>query len=215
MTERGHPHIVLASQSASRRQMLKAAGVVFEAMASDVDEAALKRQIDAEVPVTLDLPAQIARVLAAAKAVDVSRKMPGALVIGSDQTLWLEMWGQGKTVPWMLSKAKDVAKAREHLMMLRGATHHLCSAAAIALDGAVVWEADRTAHMTMRPFSEAFLDAYLAQVGENVCSSVGCYQLEGPGVQLFEAIDGDFFTVLGMPLLDVLDALRRRGAIKA
>jgi septum formation protein len=200
----GHK-IVLASGSSARRQMLAAAGVVFAVEPAQLDEAELS---DIFIRHTTCVPAiDLARYLADAKAIDVSMSHPGALVIGSDQVL-----AQGER---LFSKAGDLAGARRTLLALRGQTHQLHSAVAIALDGKVVWSDADTASLTMRAFSDGFLESYLEAAGDALLWSVGCYELEGRGVQLFERIEGDYFTILGMPLLRVLAELRKRGALLA
>ena len=201
----GPVKIVLASGSSARRQMLAAAGVEFAVDPALVDEAALKDVFVRHT--TCAPPVDLALYLADAKASDVSTRHPGALVIGSDQVLAL-----GER---MFSKARDMAEVRRTLLALRGQTHQLHSAVAIALDGTVIWSDADTASLTMRAFSDAFLDSYLDAVGDALMWSVGCYELEGRGVQLFERIDGDYFTILGMPLLPVLVELRARGALDA
>ncbi|ADK99674.1 Maf family protein [Brevundimonas subvibrioides] len=191
--------LVLASRSAARRAMLTGAGVPFTAVDAGVDEDAIKASLAG-----ID-PADLALELARAKALAVSRHDPEVWVLGSDQTLDLE--------GTMVSKAPDLDAARARLKTMRGKTHHLNSAAALARDGAVVWSGVHTARMTMRSFSDGFLDEYLAAEGEALLGSVGCYRLEGMGSQLFDRVDGDYFTVLGMPLWPVLDELRRAGVI--
>ena len=199
-----HPQrIILASGSASRRQMLSAAGIAFAVTPSAVDESALRRQME-NVPGRLD-PGVLALALARAKAEDVSAREHAALVIGGDQVLAL-----GDRI---YEKPRDMAEARRHLTEFRGATHVLHSAAALAIGGRAVWSIAASARMTMRPFSNAFLDDYLARAGPVVCTSVGAYQLEGAGIQLFENIDGDYFTNLGLPLLPLLAVLRTRKAL--
>ncbi len=192
--------LVLASRSAARRAMLTGAGVPFAAEDAGVDEAAIKASL-----VGVD-PAELALELARAKALAISRHEPEAWVLGSDQTLAFD--------GGMISKAPDMVSARERLGRLRGRTHALHSAAALARNGSVVWSGVETARMTMRAFSDAFLDAYLAAEGESILGSVGCYRLEGMGSQLFERVEGDYFTVLGMPLWPVLAELRRAGVIR-
>ncbi|MCM2476676.1 Maf-like protein [Rhizobium sp. CG5] len=195
-----HP-LVLASSSPFRRQLLENAGLVFTVDPPRVDE----RQIEA-LPANSALdPVGLAGTLSAAKALDVSRRNPAALVIGGDQTLSL-----GSDV---YHKPLDLAAARLQLMALQGRTHHLNSAITLARDGGVVWEFVGIARMTMRQVTPAFLDAYLARMGPKALMSVGSYQLEGEGVQLFSSIDGDYFTVLGVPLLPLLDQLRTLGQI--
>lgn len=203
-TDHERPRLILASQSRSRRQMLKAAGLSFETIASTVDEPQVRREIEAKgVEVN---PAGIARALAAAKAEDVSRTHPDALVIGGDQVLAL-----GDRI---FEKPADVAGARAHLMAFRGKTHVLVSAVALAKAGKVAWQHADTASLAVRPFSLSFLDRYLEAVGADVCQSVGAYQLEGLGAQLFERIEGDYFTILGLPLIALLEELRAREVIE-
>jgi septum formation protein len=200
MPATGSAHeIVLASGSRARREMLAAAGVHFTVQAADVDEPAIRarmRKADANVD-----PKKIAAVLAAAKAEGVS----GSLVIGADQVLALG--------DELLSKAPSLEAAREALRKLRGRTHELHSAVAFADKRKVTWAHVATARLTMRDFSDAFLDDYLKRAGDRVGHSVGAYELEGLGVQLFDKIEGDYFTVLGLPLLPVLAELRQRGII--
>lgn len=197
--------IVLASGSRARRDMLAAAGLAFEVVPADVDEPAIRDSLLAERPGVS--PAEIAGALARAKAEEVSRRWPHALVIGADQILAL-----GDS---LFEKPKDITAARLQLMHLRDRTHDLVSAVALAAGGAVLWSTATRARMTMRPFSESFLDTYLARAGDRVTESVGAYQLEGLGLQLFDLIDGDYFTILGMPMLPLLAELRRRGVIPA
>lgn len=196
MTDR----FILASGSAARRAMLASAGLDFEVERPDVDEDALKAtlgQLDAR-----DLALELAR----AKALVVSRARPDAWVLGSDQTL--EFNGR------MISKAADLDEARRRLAAMRGRDHALHSAAALARNGAVVWSGADSVEMRMRQVSDAFLDAYLAAEGESLLEVVGSYRLEGRGAQLFSSIDGDHFTVLGLPLWAVLTELRRAGVIQ-
>ncbi|HEY8245761.1 MAG TPA: Maf family protein [Hyphomicrobium sp.] len=195
--------IVLASGSRARREMLAAAGVHFTVQAADVDEPAIRARMlkqDASVE-----PKRIAAVLAAAKAEDVSGKVRSSLIIGADQVLAL-----GNE---LLSKAPSIEAAREALRKLRGRTHELHSAVAFAEKGKVTWAHVATARLTMRDFSDAFLDDYLLRAGDRVGQSVGGYELEGIGVQLFDHIEGDYFTILGLPLMAVLGELRARGII--
>lgn len=192
--------LILASRSAARRAMLTGAGVPFVAEDAGVDEDAIKISLAG-----ID-PAELALELARAKALAISRQDPEAWVLGSDQTLDFD--------GGMISKAPNLTVARERLHTLRGRTHHLNSAAALANNGVVVWSGVDTARMTMRRFSDAFLDTYLEAEGEGLLGSVGCYRLEGMGSQLFDRVDGDYFTVLGMPLWPVLDELRRAGVIR-
>lgn len=191
--------LVLASASASRRQMLEAAGIPLTVMASGLDERAAER---AAAPLT---PAGAAVLLAREKALAVSARVPASIVMGADQTLAL---GAER-----FDKPASPAAARAQLARLKGRTHHLHSAAAVARGGAVLFEVVDTASLTMRDVSPAFLDRYMAAAGEAVCSSVGGYQLEKAGIHLFERIEGDHFTILGLPLIKVLDFLRRSGIL--
>lgn len=179
--------------------MLTGAAVRFEKIVPDVDEAAAKQKLLTERAG----PEAIAAALAELKAVAVSVNIPGAVVLGSDQIL--ECDGQ------LFTKAMDIAGARETLRALRGKSHRLISAAVLAREGAAIWRATETAYMTMRNFSEAFLDQYLAVEGEHILGSVGCYRIEAMGAQLFSEVKGDQFVVRGMPLLPVIEALRAEG----
>jgi septum formation protein len=183
--------------------MLSAAGVDFEVRSADVDEVRLR---DAHL---LERPAasavEIATLLAEAKAVAVSRSDPDAWVIGADQVLAIG--------PRQVAKAADRAGARETLRALRNARHELHSAVALVLNGKVIWSHVDSAALTMRDFSDQFLDRYLDEAGNAILGSVGCYHLEGLGAQLFETIDGDYFTILGMPLLPLLAELRVHGLL--
>lgn len=194
--------VTLASKSAARASVLSAAGVVFETVGAGVDEGAAKRDLLAK---GAD-PREVADALAEQKAVAASRGRAG-LVIGADQTLDFE----GR----LFDKAASLHEARERLRMLRGHPHKLHSAVVVAKDGAVVWREVPAATLTMRDFSDDFIEAYLARHGEGLVASVGCYRLEDDGVQLFEKIDGDYFTILGLPLMGLLDQLRRHGALAA
>lgn len=193
--------LILASQSRARQDMLRAAGLEFEIRPAQVDEPALMRKLVSEWATA---PA-VAESLAEEKALAVSREIPGAFVIGADQVL--ECGGQ------LMSKAKDEPEAREKLKALRGRTHRLISAVALARGGRTLWRAAREARLRMRDFDEAFLDAYCGAAGEALTRSVGAYELEGPGINLFEEIEGDYFTVLGLPLLPLLNGLRRECGI--
>lgn len=192
--------VTLASKSAARAQVLTAAGVAFETVGAGVDEGAVKRGL-LEGGAT---PRDVADALAELKAVKASLGRPG-LVIGADQTLDLK--GE------LFDKAESLDEARDRLSMLRGQTHKLHSAVVVAKDGVAIWREVPAATLTMRPFTDVFLDAYLARHGEGLLASVGCYRLEDDGVQLFEKIDGDYFTILGLPLMGLLDLLRRHGAL--
>ena len=190
--------ITLASKSTIRAQVLSAAGVVFETASAGVDEDAVK----AELLTHGAFPAEVAAVLADAKALAAAR--PG-IVIGADQTL--DFHGR------LMDKVDTVDAARERLKALRGKAHRLHSAVAAAVDGKVVWRDFASATLHMRAFSDAWLEDYLTRNGPEILSSVGCYQLEGEGVQLFDRIEGDYFSILGMPLIQLLEFLRRRGAL--
>lgn len=192
--------IILASQSLARSQLLAGAGVMFDKIVSGVDEDLIKARIQGEG----GSPRAVAQALADVKAVTVSHHQPG-LVIGADQTLEFE--------GVLYDKAPSLEAARARLLALRGKPHHLHSAVTLAQDGEVLWSETASATLTMRDFSEPFLDAYLEVEGEGLLGSVGCYRLEGPGAQLFADIEGDYFAILGLPLLGVLDQLRQRGAL--
>jgi Nucleotide-binding protein implicated in inhibition of septum formation len=183
--------------------LLQNAGLAFEARAADIDERAIEAGLEEDQA----NPDRVAVELARAKALDVGRHYPGALVIGSDQTMSL-----GSSV---YHKPADLAEARRHIASLSGKTHRLNSAVALVKDGTVLWELVSHADMTVRPLSDAFIDRYVARCGEKLLGSVGAYQLEGEGIQLFSAIDGDYFTILGLPMLPLLDKLRELGAIDA
>lgn len=193
--------LILASASAARAQMLRAAGVALDILPARIDEAAVKAAMRAEAAPPRDL----ADTLAELKAAKISANAPGRLVLGADQVL-VEA-GQ------IYDKPADLAQAREQLLALRGKTHLLISAAVIALDGAPIWRHVGQAQLTMRPFSDGFLDAYLAQISDLALTSPGSYQLEALGSQLFSRVQGDHFTVLGLPLLEVLGFLRARGML--
>ena len=194
--------LVLASASAARRRMLEDAGVVFDVVAPTCDEEAAKRQYRAEGR----SPHTQAEALAELKAKSVSQQT-GAYVIGADQMLAVDGVA--------LDKPASVAEARQHLLRLRGCPHELITAAAVAKDGAIVWRATDIPRLTMRRFSDAFLDDYITRAGEDVLRSVGAYQLEGLGAQLFERVEGDYFSVLGLPLLPLLAFLRGQGEVAA
>ncbi len=195
--------LVLASTSAARQAMLTAAGVAFEAMAPNVDEAELKRALLSEGASV----SALAEALAEAKAVKISRRWgPDVLVLGADQVL---EDANGAA----LDKPESFEKAADQLRSLRGTRHKLISAAVIAENGKPVWRATDTAQLIVRHFSDAFLAAYLEKEGDAVLGCVGSYRLEALGAQLFSRIEGDHFTILGLPLLPVLDYLRLRAVI--
>jgi septum formation protein len=181
--------------------MLEAAGIPIEIFIPDVDERGV------ESAAGKPAPPDAAALLAREKAKAAARLMPGRIVAGADQTLAFE--GQ------RLDKPADIRSAREQLLMLAGKTHYLHSAVALAQDDRVLFDAVDTACLTVRPLSSAFLDRYLGAAGSAVLSSVGAYQLEKTGVHLFDRIDGNYFTILGLPLLPLLDFLRRLGSLAA
>ena len=194
--------IILASKSAARRAVLQGAGVPFETAVAGVDEDAAKIELLAKGA----SPKDVAEALAEQKAVRISSARPG-LVVGADQTLEFE--------GGLYDKVDTVAAARERLKLLRGKPHQLHSAVVVARDGAPIWRDTVSATLAMRDFSDAFLEAYLAEEGEAALGSVGCYRLEGPGAQLFARIEGDYFTILGLPLLGLLDLLRQHEVLSA
>ena len=197
--------LILASGSPYRRKMLEAAGLSFRNVPADVDEAALKRGLAAQAP--KPIPAAIAGALAHAKAEFVSVRHPDDTVIGADQILALG--------DELLDKPGDLAAARVQLERLRGKTHRLISAVVVAEAGKVLWTHVDEAVLTMRPFSPEFLDRYLAEAGAGLCQIVGAYEIEGPGIQLFERVEGNHFTIIGLPLVPLLAELRSRGVIEA
>lgn len=207
MTDIAHPlwiepwPLVLASASAPRAEMLRGAGIPIAIAPSDVDERRVEEALAADgVPVDV-----IATRLAAAKAEAVSIRFPSRLVLGADQTLAV---GSER-----LHKPAGLAEARAQILKLRDREHVLYSGAALVMDGQVLETFVTSAMLSMRPFSEEFLDRYIAQAGEQVTKSVGGYQLEGAGIHLFDRVEADHFTVLGLPLFPLLAALRRRGVL--
>lgn len=191
--------LVLASGSATRAHMLRAAGVDFAVTPARVDEEAVKHSLLGEgAP-----PRAIADALAELKAVRVSNSRPDALVLGADQVL--EIDGE------LVSKSETVAAAGKLLRQLRGKTHKLITAAVLARGGTAIWRQVDTVSLTMRDFSDDFLECYLREEGTDILGSVGCYRLEGRGLQLFARIDGDYFAILGLPMLALLTALRDQG----
>ena len=191
---RGNNPLILASQSRARQMLLGNAGISFEAVPADIDERAVQKNSG------LTSPGEIAGLLAREKALFVSSKNPGRHVIGADQTLAL-----GER---LFSKPSGRAQAAEQLRLLAGNSHALHSAVAVARDGKIVFADVSVATMSMRKLSDGEIEAYLDAAGEAVTSSVGAYQLEGLGVHLFERIEGDHFTILGLPLLPLLAFLR-------
>jgi len=188
--------LILASASKSRTNLMRAAGLTFEVIPAHVDEESIKASLKSEGASAADCAAALAEF----KAGTISQRYPEALVIGADQMLECE--GQ-----WF-DKPKDAAGAGDHLRTLRGKTHTLPTSVAVALNGSPIWHHTAIPRLTVRSFSDAFLEEYLAAVGPAVTSSVGAYHLEGRGAQLFNKIDGDFFTILGLPLLELLAFLR-------
>ena len=194
--------VVLASTSEIRRRLLESAGINVRPVPSYVDESAIKRsfgQISA-----VDFP-KLAGALAAAKAEAVSLRHPAALVIGADQLLRLD--------DRQFDKPRNLKEAAGQLALLRGNTHELITAVAVARRGAVVLTDCTIANLTMRYFSDDFLNAYIVSMGEDALTSVGAYKIEGRGVQLFHKIEGDYFAILGLPLLPILSFLRREGCL--
>jgi septum formation protein len=191
--------LVLASKSPIRRAVLEAAGIPVAVHPADIDERGIEAASGSAGP------GEVAAVLAREKALAVSGQLPGRLVVGADQTLALESQ--------RFSKPLDRSAARRQLQTLRGRTHRLHSAVAVAQDGQVVYQHVAMASLTMREFSDSFIDAYIDAAGSAVTQSVGGYQLEGIGIHLFERIDGDHFTILGLPLLSLLAFLRQEGSL--
>jgi septum formation protein len=191
--------LVLASKSEARAKILSGAGLGLEIRPASIEE----RAVELEAGATDSIEA--ARLLARAKAQSASATMPGRLVLGADQTLAL-----GAT---RFSKPSGRGEAREQLRALRGRTHALHSALALCRDGAALFEHQASAQLTMRAFSDRFLEDYLDMAGNAAMTSVGAYQVEGPGIHLFERIEGDYFTILGLPLLPLLDFLRQAGFV--
>jgi septum formation protein len=193
--------LILASKSAIRRSVLEAAGVPVEIVVADIDERGIEQRSG------VSDPGEAAKLLAREKARAVATVRPDRIVLGADQTLAL---GQRR-----FSKAADHAGAREQLSALRGQVHALHSGVAVLQGDKVLFEHVAVARLSMRPFSDAFLDSYLDEVGAAALSSVGGYQLEGRGAQLMERVEGDHFTVLGMPLFPLLDWMRQAGLLEA
>lgn len=195
--------LILASASSSRATMLRNAGLDFDIRPARVDEEEIKLSLKADGASLRDA----ATALAELKAHRISATEPADFIIAADSMVACD----GR---WY-DKPADMNTARMHLLSLRGKTHELVSAVALARGGSVIWRHAETAKLTMREFSDAFLDAYLAQAGDAVLSCVGCYQLEGLGAQLFSRIQGDHFTILGLPLLPLLDILRENKVLRS
>jgi septum formation protein len=206
MAEAAARALVLASASPYRRQMLEAAGLAVRVAPADIDERTLQRRLVSPDATAVDA-SLVAVTLARAKALDVSARQPDALVIGADQVLAL---GEA-----LFSKPGGLDEARRQLLELRGKTHRLHTAVSLAGGGALLWSHIEVATLRMRAFSDAFLDRYLALAGERVRHIVGAYEIEGPGIQLFDYVEGDRFAIIGLPLLPLLAELRTRGALAA
>jgi septum formation protein len=200
----GRPPLLLASASKSRARMLESAGLAFIVEPPGLDEGTMRQAVSGER--SLD-PHDVAEVLARAKAEAISDLAPQAYVIGGDQVLAL-----GDTI---LSKPESMEAARRQLLDLSGKSHTLHTAVVVATNGETIWAETTVATLTMRKLSPQFIGRYLAAAGEEVLNSVGAYQIESIGVQLFEKIDGDYFSILGLPLIPLLDTLRREGVIES
>lgn len=198
------PKIILASASRARQEMLRNAGLNFQIQPADIDETAIiKSSLHASCVQSTD---GVALELAKAKALKIAAQNPNALVIGSDQIL--------EHNNKIFEKAKTVEEARAKLKTLRGQTHHLISAVAVAQNDQILWENAAEAELSMHDFTDAFLDAYIAQAGDDLISCVGAYALEKSGAWLFSEIKGDYHTILGMPLLPLLGYLREAHGLK-
>lgn len=193
--------LILASGSASRAKILQNAGLEFTVAPAHVDEDAVKDSMRA----AKQSHRAIADALAELKAARVSSQYPDHLVIGADQVLSFN--------GWLVSKCETMRDARNLLIELRGKSHELYSAAVLSKAGAPIWRHVAKSTLTMRDFSDEFLDRYLERGGESLLSGVGCYQLENMGAQLFARVDGDYFAILGLPLIPLLSALREQGVI--
>lgn len=193
--------LILASASKSRVNVMRAAGLSFEQIPAYVDEDAIKAAMKAEGATAADC----ALALAEFKAGTISMRYPEALVIGADQMLDCDG-------DWF-DKPKDINGARSHLLKLRGKTHVLPTSVTVALHGAPIWHHTSLPRMSVRPFSDTFLEEYVAAVGDALTSSVGAYHLEGRGAQIFSKVEGDFFSVLGLPLLELLAFLREHRVV--
>lgn len=190
--------LILASASPSRRQLLANAGLVFSIEPSGIDEDEVKRSLGSRAA-----PQDLAETLAEMKALRVSAKHPEAMVVGADSTLACN----GR----MFDKPPSLEAARKQLLTLRGQTHELFSSVVVARGSTRLWHWNERARLTMRPFNEGFIDSYLVRAGDDVLASVGAYQLEGLGAHLFSRVDGDYFTILGLPLLPLLSFLSGHG----
>lgn len=195
--------LVLASASPFRRMLLENAGIAFQAKAADIDE----RAIEGEVERQGSSPQEVALILAEAKARNIGQTFPDDIIIGSDQTMSL-----GARV---YHKPRDMNEARDHLLSLSGQVHQLNSGIVLTRGNDILWKHVSSARMSVRVLSPEFIDAHLARVGTKALSSVGAYQLEGEGIQLFDKIEGDYFTILGLPMLPLLAKLRELRVIDA
>ena len=193
--------LVLGSGSPHRRKLLEDAGLTIEVVRPEIDERAVEKSVES----TGTTAAELAEILAIAKAEDVSARLPGRLVIASDQTMALE--------DRLFHKPPDMEAARRHLLALSGRTHELHAAVALARDGSALWSHVETARLRMRDLDPGFIGRHLSRVGERALTSVGAYQIEGEGLQLFDTIEGDHFTIVGLPMLPLLAKLRDLGAI--
>ena len=202
--QQGRSPLILGSSSKTRARILERAGLEFRALAPDLDETAMRAAMGDEN--ALD-PSDVAEVLARAKAEAISHLAREAIVVGGDQVLSMD----GR----IFGKPGSMEEARTQLLDLSGKTHQLHTSLALAKNAVTVWAETDVVTLTMRRLSPEFIGRYLATSGEAVLGSVGAYQIEALGIQLFEKIDGDFFSILGLPLLPLLDALRREGAIEA
>lgn len=197
------PSLILASASQSRARLLSDAGIEYTTAPAHIDEEAIKESLSAAGAQALDA----AETLAELKAIKISRNHPRDLVVGADSILDLDgVW---------FDKPKDLDHVKAHLMTLRGRTHDLATAVVVALGGTRIWHHRDCSKMTMRDFSDSFLDAYVSSVGTSLLSSVGAYHLEGKGIQLFNKIEGDFFSILGLPLMPLLSFLREHKAVQS
>jgi septum formation protein len=199
----GRPPLILASVSKSRSRILEAAGLSFMVEPPGLDESAMRQALGGKDALN---PHDLAEVLARAKAEAVSKPAPEAYVIGADQVL-----AEGDRI---FAKPDTMEAARRQLLDLSGKRHRLHTAVALATKGETIWAETTTATLTMRTLSPEFIGRYLAAAGEGVVGSVGAYQIESVGAQLFERIEGDYFSILGLPLIPLLDALRREGVIE-
>lgn len=199
--ETSAPTVILASASKSRARILRAAGAPHQIVPADVDEADVKLSLAQKGA----SPSAVAETLAEMKAQQVSRAHRDALVIGADQVL--ECDGE------LFDKPEDLDQARAHLRAFRGRRHTLVASVIVARDGAVVWRHNDQAHLDMRDLSDGFIEWYIERMGDEICESVGAYKLEGLGAQLFSNIEGDFFSILGLPLLPLLEVLRHHGVV--